>query len=57
VKEWREVRYLAWCISNEVDPELGDSARRYEEEIAGQPIEEWWDEMNEQAEYERRNLT
>jgi hypothetical protein len=47
--ENNEGLYLLWCGKNGLDPDLGTTAREFEERIAGQPIEEWWDEMDADA--------
>ena len=39
--------YYIFCARHELDPETGDAARQFEEFIAGCPIEEWWNEMDE----------
>jgi hypothetical protein len=49
----KEREFYDWCARNQRDPELGQTAREYEESLSGGPIEEWWDEMDADAE-ERR---
>ena len=50
----QEAKYQQWCAERGLDPELGTHARQYEEELVGQPIEEWWDAMAEAAAEEAR---
>jgi hypothetical protein len=49
-----EILFRDWCLRWSRDPELGESARAFEEFLAQQPIEEWWDAMDEEAQEQRR---
>lgn len=49
ITESNERFYLLWCGEHHLDPDLGTTARAFEEAVADQPIEQWWAQMDEDA--------